>query len=94
MTFPDLKTFKRRFFRDEQGEVVIFQPANPAIIGWVIFLSLSFLFEPGSLQKGSELLARAFLFTWAYLEVTQDVNYFRRSIGLLIMAAILIAFFR
>jgi hypothetical protein len=94
MNVVDVKQQIRKFFKDKHGNIIIFQPPNPAIIGWVIFLGLSFLFEPGSLQKGSELLARAFLFTWAYLEVTKGVNYFRRLLGGIVLSAILVAFFR
>jgi hypothetical protein len=72
-----------KFFRDERGEVVIAQPPNlPLTVGLTAFI-LQAILPAGSFRASFELVAFGALFTWAWLELFQGVNYFRRSLGFL-----------
>ncbi|MCA9325128.1 hypothetical protein KDA23_03635 [Candidatus Saccharibacteria bacterium] len=80
------------FFRDKNGKVVLGQTPNVPIVGWALFRIVSWL-TSGQLHRVSNLLATAFLFTWAYLELTDGVNYFRRTLGGIVLAYIIYGFF-
>ena len=82
------------FFKDERGHAVIWQWPKIPLSGWIIFKVLALLFSQGRLKSGFEHLSTAFLFAWAFLEITDGVNYFRKSLGLIVMAIIVLGFFR
>lgn len=72
-------------FRDSNGNIVIAQPPNlPLIVGLAATL-LSLLPTGGNIHTGLEALAFGSLFTWAWMELFQGVNYFRRSLGLVVL---------
>lgn len=78
-----------KFFKDKEGKIIIGQLPNIPIISWFLFYILSIL---EFLDKYSQLfnyLSTAFLFTWAYLELTQGVNYFRRFLGFVVIIFII-----
>jgi hypothetical protein len=77
-------TWFDRFFRDSDGNIVMIQPPNLPILVTFGALLLQFVFPSGKLQTGLELIAFGTLYTWAWLEIFQGVNYFRRSLGLLV----------
>lgn len=81
-----------KFFRDKNGKVVIFQPPNIPITGWFLCTIAAYFFQ-GQIKDGLHGLGTAFLFLWAYLEITEGVNYFRRSAGSIVMLYILVKFF-
>jgi len=54
---------------------------------------VSALVVSGHLKTGFELLGSAFLFTWAYLEITSGVTYFRRLLGVAAIAIVGFGFF-
>lgn len=75
------------FFKDKKGQIVLFQAPNSPLIGWFIFATLNFLWS-GNQPKVHSLfhaLSFGFIFTWAWLEITSGVNYFRRTLGLLVL---------
>lgn len=70
-------------FRDSEGNIVIAQMPNlPVSIGLTATLLQSIL-PGGKLQATLALIAYGTLFTWAWQELFDGVNYFRRSLGLL-----------
>ena len=72
-------------FRDNEGNIALFQKPNlPALTGLTATL-LSFTPISGELRAGVEAVAYGALFTWAWLELFQGVNYFRRSLGLTVL---------
>lgn len=74
-----------RTFRDSEGKIVIAQPPNlPLLVGLAATL-LELVFPGGKLQIGVDLVAFGALFTWAWQEVFEGVNYFRRSLGLIVL---------
>ena len=74
-----------KFFRDSNGNIVIAQPPNPPIILWGVASLLKLVFTSGLTNVALDLIAFGSLFTWAWLELFQGVNYFRRLLGLVVL---------
>ncbi|MEY9855890.1 hypothetical protein ABH935_001494 [Catenulispora sp. GAS73] len=77
-----------RFWRDADGRVVLAQWPNLPLIGWLVFAALAGISGGGHWRSAAEFVSSAFLFTWAYLELTQGVNYFRRLLGLAVLVVV------
>ncbi|PLS81589.1 hypothetical protein CYG49_01675 [Candidatus Saccharibacteria bacterium] len=84
---------KDRFFKDSKGNVVITQPPNFPLIAWAVLKVTSLLPWQGDISNGFNLLSSAFLFVWAYLELTAGVNHFRKSLGVLVLGVLTISYF-
>lgn len=89
-----IKLQLRNFFKDADGNVAIWQAPNIPLYGWFMFKVLAVVVAAGRLHSGFNLLSTALLFTWAYLEITSGVNYFRRLLGLIVITAIIVGYFR
>lgn len=76
-----------KFFRDSEGNIVIAQPPNLPLIVWGVSSLLQLIFTAGLINVGLNLVAFGSLFTWAWLELFQGVNYFRRTLGLLVLVS-------
>ncbi len=74
-----------RFWRDSRGRIVIVQVPNPALVGWLLCATLSRIVGAGEWKNGLSFASSGFLFAWAYLELTQGVNFFRRLLGLAVI---------
>lgn len=90
---PEIKatqtTLFDRTFRDSEGKIVVAQKPNlPIVVGLTATL-LQLLPTSGKLQTGLDLVAFGALFTWAWLELFQGVNYFRRGLGGLVLVGLL-----
>jgi hypothetical protein len=72
-------------FRDSQGAVVLAQPPNPPLWTWIATTLLKFVFTKGSFYEVLDAIAFGSLFTWAWLELFDGVNYFRRSLGAIVL---------
>ena len=82
-------TLVDKTFRDNEGNIVIGQMPNlPLIVGIVTSL-LTLLFTSGKINILLDLVAYGSLFTWAWLELFQGVNYFRRALGLVVLIGII-----
>lgn len=81
------------FFKDKERHVVIWQWPNMILWGWIVSKLLTMLNTSSQISDGLSALSTALLFTWAYLEITKGVSYFRRTLGAIIMLAIVIGFF-
>jgi hypothetical protein len=78
-----------RTFRDSEGTIVIAQMPNlPLSVGIVASL-LTLIVTTGKINLGWELVAFGSLFTWAWQELFQGVNYFRRALGLIGLVALI-----
>lgn len=73
-----------RIFKDKDGKVVIGQIPNLPIITYVVALSLSKLTE-GYSEKFFETVSFGALFVFAWLELFDGVNYFRRFLGFVVL---------
>ena len=79
------KTLFDKTFGDSNGNIVIAQPPNLPIIVWGVASLLKLIFTNGFINVGLDLIAFGSLFTWAWLELFQGVNYFRRMLGLVVL---------
>jgi len=79
---------RKKFWRDADGKVVLGQVPSLPLIGWLVFAVLAWISGAGHWRSAAGFISSAFLFTWAYLELTQGVNYFRRLVGLVVLAAV------
>jgi hypothetical protein len=77
------------FFRDSNGKIVIGQPPNLPILIWGGASILQLIFKTGQINFGLDLLATGSLLVWAMLELFQGVNYFRRSLGAIVLISLL-----
>ena len=78
-----------RTFRDSEGKIVIAQMPNlPLSVGIVASL-LTLILTTGKINLGLELVAFGSLFTWAWEELFQGVNYFRRALGLIVLVGLI-----
>ncbi|MBE9060413.1 hypothetical protein [cf. Phormidesmis sp. LEGE 11477] len=78
-----------RIFRDSEGNIVVAQPPNLPVLVGVAAAILQSLLPSGQLQRAAELFAFGALFTWAWQELFDGVNYFRRALGLIGLAALM-----
>ncbi len=81
------------FFKDKHGNIVVWQWPNVPLAGWFLFKALSLALEKGAIKTGCERLSVAFLFVWAYLEITKGVSPFRKALGLIVSLALIYSFF-
>jgi hypothetical protein len=72
-------------FFDSEGKIVIAQMPNLTIIVWITASLLGLIFTTGKINTGLNLVAFGSLFTWAWEELFQGVNYFRRTLGLVVL---------
>ncbi len=78
-------------FRDSEGKIVIAQPPNPPLITGIVASLLKLIITYGSLYIALDAIAFGALFTWAWLELFDGVNYFRRALGLLALIVLIAA---
>lgn len=74
-----------RTFRDSEGKIVIAQMPNLPILIWLTATLLQLILTSGKIHTGLNLVAFGSLFTWAWQEIFQGVNYFRRALGLVVL---------
>jgi hypothetical protein len=73
-------------FGNKKGKLVFWQRPNLPIIGWAISMVVGHFLPHGNWQTTATYLSFGFLFTWAYLEITQGVNNFRKILGVVVLA--------
>ncbi|MGB3614572.1 MAG: hypothetical protein WBA10_12335 [Elainellaceae cyanobacterium] len=78
-----------RVFRDDDGNIVIAQFPSPPLLIWLTATGINLLPTSGNIETFLDALAFGTLFTWAWLELFQGVNYFRRSLGLITLIVLL-----
>jgi hypothetical protein len=78
-------TLLDRVFRNSEGQIIIIQIPNLPILIWTLASLLKLVFTTGRINLGLEMLAFASLFSWAWGELFEGVNYFRRGLGLLVI---------
>lgn len=78
-----------RVFRDSEGKIVIAQPPNLPLIVWIVASLLKLIFTTGQIYLVLDLVAFGVLFTWAWEELFQGVNYFRRGLGLIVLVGLI-----
>ncbi|MEA5549724.1 hypothetical protein VB713_01800 [Anabaena cylindrica UHCC 0172] len=83
-------TLVNQVFRDSEGKIVLAQMPNLPLIVWIVASLLKIIFTTGKINTGLDLLAFGSLFTWAWEELFQGVNYFRRTLGLLVLVGLMV----
>ncbi len=78
-----------KVFRDREGKIVLAQMPNLPLIVWIVTSLLKLVFTTGKINIGLEVIAFGSLFTWAWEELFQGVNYFRRALGLLVLVSMI-----
>lgn len=82
-------TLVDKTFRDSNGEIVLAQMPNLPLIVWIVASLLALVFTSGKINTVLDVLANGSLFTWAWMELFQGVNYFRRALGLAVFVGII-----
>lgn len=77
-----------RFFSDRNGRTVIAQRPNAPLIAWAVAAAVAWVLPPGRAHDVVAFVASAFLFTWAWLELTDGDSPFRRVLGGVVLVAI------
>lgn len=77
-----------RIFKDDEGNIAIAQKPNLPLIVWLVATVFTLFSLPEKLQIALDILAFGSIFTWAWLELFQGVNYFRRSLGLIVLTVL------
>lgn len=83
----------QKWFKDSRGNVVIWQRPNIPLWGWIVTRLSDRLVHDTHVSNGLHYLGVTLLFTWSYLELTSGVNYFRRTLGLVVLAFTIISLF-
>ncbi|MBD2256697.1 hypothetical protein [Pseudanabaena sp. FACHB-2040] len=78
-----------RTFRDSKGNIVIAQMPNLPVLVGLTAAFLQFVLPTGNLQTAAALVAFGALFTWAWQELFEGVNYFRRALGLISLVGVI-----
>ncbi len=85
-TLKDMEdTLFNRTFRDSDGNIVLAQMPNLPILVWLAATLLNLIPTTSNIHIGLDALAFGSLFTWAWLELFQGVNYFRRALGFIVL---------
>ncbi len=82
-------TLVDKTFRDNDGNIVLAQMPNLPLIVWIVTSLLTLVVPSGKINTALDLVAYGSLFTWAWLELFQGVNYFRRALGLVVLVGII-----
>jgi len=75
-----------KFFKDGTGKIVIWQTPNAPLIGWAVSSALAHILPSDGWQLLAGYVSFGFIFTWAWLELTQGSSYFRRVLGAVVLA--------
>lgn len=78
-------------FRDREGKIVLAQMPNLPFIVWIGATVLKLIFTTGKISIGLEVIAFGALFTWAWEELFQGINYFRRALGLIVLIGLILS---
>lgn len=79
-----------KIWRDRRGRLAIWQMPNGWLIAWAAGTTLS-LFFGGHVGDVFFWIASAALVVWAVLEIVGGASYFRRALGLAVLAYIIAA---
>lgn len=84
------RTFFDKMFKDRTGHIALSATPNVPIAVWFIALLLTYVF-PGRPGHVFGTISHGALFVWAWLELFQGVNYFRRLLGAIVLVYIVVS---
>lgn len=79
---------------DKSGRVVIYQRPNVWLIAWAILDVLAIFAPSKRLASVTWAAGSAALIIWSLLEIFRGVNYFRRVLGLAVLALTVASIFK
>lgn len=79
------RSFSQKFWEDKHGNFVVWQKPNVFLITWAVTLFIGWFVPYGGFQKLLSWVSLLALIIWAIMEATKGVNYFRRSLGILVI---------
>lgn len=79
------RTLWDKIWRDDHGHLAVWQMPNIWLIAWAASTTLS-LFFGGSIGDAFFWIGSAALVVWALLEIFRGACYFRRALGLVVLA--------
>ncbi len=79
-------------FRNKSGQYVVWQWPNLPLSVWIITKLLSMVIDSIQVDTALASVGTAFLFVWAYLEIASGASYFRRVMGVIVLAGIMYSF--
>jgi hypothetical protein len=82
-----------KIWKDKHGDVVIWQTPNAFLIGWAV-LTVLCLFTSGKLSDYFGWAGDISLVIWSLLEIFKGVNYFRRILGVIVLAFAIASFIK
>ena len=94
MTTLQLKNKFKNFFRDKDGKVVVGQRPNVYIYVWIVSRVGEKLMHGATVQNILWWIGTLSLIIWAWLELSDGVNYFRRTLGLIILILLIVSVFK
>ncbi|MDQ5972268.1 MAG: hypothetical protein QG553_427 [Patescibacteria group bacterium] len=71
-------------------KTIVFQPPNLPLVVWFIAWLLTRILPYGQLNFAAALISFGALFTWAWLEIFDGANSFRRALGVMVMIFIIV----
>ena len=80
------RSWTDKIAKDKNGRITLWQSPNLPIIVWAGAVVASKLISSGKAHQASVLIAFGAIFTWAWMECFNGVNYFRRAIGFIVLA--------
>ena len=76
--------------KDQKGHIALVQAPNLPLVVWLVARLLTWPLS-GLAQKTAQVVAFGALFTWAWLELFQGVNYARRLLGLVVLGLLVVS---
>jgi hypothetical protein len=88
------KTVFLNFVKDSEGHVAIIEWPNIPLVGWMVITAASFFIQASPWHNFLGYVSFGFLFTWAWLEITQGKSNFRRTFGAIVLLVTLYSHFK
>jgi hypothetical protein len=85
------RSFSQKFWVDKRGNFVVWQKPNMFLGFWFIVTIINLFIPAGWVHTAVGTVSLLSLIIWAVWEVTAGVNYFRRTIGSLVLLLIVFA---
>ena len=82
------QSFWDRIWRDKHDRLALAAWPNPPLVVWIV-LSIVAKFTHGKLQADFSAVGSAFLFVWAYKEITEGESYVRRFLGAAVLVLLI-----
>ncbi len=79
-----------RLFRNSEGSIVLWQMPNIWLWLWILATLANYIVSEGLLTLLLQALSMASIIIWSFLEIYSGVTPFRRIIGSILVAVILI----